>query len=925
MAEFIIKNKTLKRYNGNGTNVVVPDEVVKIDKGVFSGQNQITGVILPKSVVEIGDYAFEECYNLSKIMLSSNLRIIGRGAFQNCIKLKSITIPKGVEEIGDLAFSGCAFKDITLPEGIKSLNGTFYKCDSLSAIKVPAGVCEIKNAFSECKSLTSIEVDENNKHFISVDGVLFTRDRAKLISYPAGSSRTEYQVPDGVVEICDRSFIGAKNLLKITFPNTLTKIGECAMADCHQITEISLPKSVCEIRKNAFYECKSLKKVNIENENATVVHCAFQGCYEIDKITMPSLDNRGRDWWRSSFEEIVYYNHVIENHTRDSQTIKDLLRYREIIIDNLAKSKRFDLIVKLLEKCDSLSLYDLDDIADQLKQYNIIELNSEILELKGKLFTSEEIINHENDKIEKAIGLKEMTLEDYKRIFTLEEIDGGIKITGCNKRATFLDIPEIIEGKPVIEIEEYAFRECKTLQSVIIPKTIKRISTGAFHRCESLEVVVLPKELSEIGEYAFDYCKALKKIDIPKGVRAIEKSAFSNSGLVRVDLPSSLLYIGDYAFSTCQDLEYVSFPDGVEKIGEYAFHYCFALKIDKLPSNLKKIERGAFDFCYETTKIEIPSQVEEIGEVAFRQCEKLKSVTIRENVKKIGRYAFRYCDKLTIYTPLESRPSGWDKYFASHNQIVWASTDKLAEQTDAIVSGYTLKKYEKKDKSLEIPSGILRIGTGCFIGNKEIVSVKLPDTVKEIRKNAFRYCTSLAEINLEGLDSIDTYSFYGCKSLTKIEIPKGLKKIGRGAFYNCQGILEFLVDKENQHYSEIDGSLYTRDKKALVQYALGKNEKQFIVPEGVTKIGKGALALAKNLEEIVLPTTIEEISGDSFYGCENLRTIAIPSATTKIGGNAFYGCKKLTILAEATKKPVDWHELWKPKAVKVCWNRKRKG
>ena len=92
----------MKRYNGNGTNVVVPDEVVKIDKGVFSGQNQITGVILPKSVVEIGDYAFAYCQGPETFDLPEQLTQLSWGMFTGST-IESIDLPETVREVEDYA------------------------------------------------------------------------------------------------------------------------------------------------------------------------------------------------------------------------------------------------------------------------------------------------------------------------------------------------------------------------------------------------------------------------------------------------------------------------------------------------------------------------------------------------------------------------------------------------------------------------------------------------------------------------------------------------------------------------------------------------------------------------------------------------------------------------------------------------------
>ena len=50
MAEFEIKKGILKKYNGSGGDVVIPDGVTKIGNGAFWGCKYLTKVIIPDSV-----------------------------------------------------------------------------------------------------------------------------------------------------------------------------------------------------------------------------------------------------------------------------------------------------------------------------------------------------------------------------------------------------------------------------------------------------------------------------------------------------------------------------------------------------------------------------------------------------------------------------------------------------------------------------------------------------------------------------------------------------------------------------------------------------------------------------------------------------------------------------------------------------------
>ena len=122
--------------------------------------------------------------------------------------------------------------------------------------------------------------------------------------------------------------------------------------------------------------------------------------------------------------------------------------------------------------------------------------------------------------------------------------------------------------------------------------------------------------------------------------------------------------------------------------------------------------------------------------------------------------------------------------------------------------------------------------------------------------------------------------------------------------------MKFVVDEEG---------LLKKVKKVAIK------DRKIEIPNNVKEIGSSVFFAFKKIKEIIIPSSVEIIGEYAFQDCLNIENIILPSSIKSIERGAFYGCKKLTILAEATKKPVDWHELWKPKAVKVCWNRKRKG
>ena len=117
--------------------------------------------------------------------------------------------------------------------------------------------------------LENIYVDENNKYFKSVDGVLYNADCTALVKYPMGKQGEEYTIPNGVVEIsaCG-SFSGNVHLKKIIIPSGVTRIGKLSFDNCQKLEEVIIPKTVKEIGKSAFYYSTNLKNIYYEGSVA---------------------------------------------------------------------------------------------------------------------------------------------------------------------------------------------------------------------------------------------------------------------------------------------------------------------------------------------------------------------------------------------------------------------------------------------------------------------------------------------------------------------------------------------------------------------------------------------------------------------------------------------------------------------------------
>ena len=156
--DFEVHGGKLIKYNGEATDVVIPDNVKVIGEEVFESL-PITSVKIPSSVAEIGRYAFHACKELVNVNISKGVKKIENCAFEECKSITKIELPAGLEDIGPGAFEYCiSLTSVTIPSSVISLGVYAFKnCTSLTSVTIPSSVTSLEScAFEGCSSLTSV-------------------------------------------------------------------------------------------------------------------------------------------------------------------------------------------------------------------------------------------------------------------------------------------------------------------------------------------------------------------------------------------------------------------------------------------------------------------------------------------------------------------------------------------------------------------------------------------------------------------------------------------------------------------------------------------------------------------------------------------------------------------------------------------------
>lgn len=170
--DFEIENGELKRYNGSGGAVTIPEGVTSIAHDVFNGCDKLTSIVIPSSVTNIGTYAFAACDSLTSINLPIGLTEISFGLVLNCSNLTNAVIPNGVTNIGVYSFSGCSkLSEIVIPSSVVNIEYcAFRDCTSLTSVIIPSSVTSIGwCAFDGCRNLSSVYYSGTQEQWEAID------------------------------------------------------------------------------------------------------------------------------------------------------------------------------------------------------------------------------------------------------------------------------------------------------------------------------------------------------------------------------------------------------------------------------------------------------------------------------------------------------------------------------------------------------------------------------------------------------------------------------------------------------------------------------------------------------------------------------------------------------------------------------------
>ena len=392
----------------------------------------------------------------------------------------------GVKLEYEVSDNSATVTDCTLPSGFRGeleipstieehpvcrIGGeAFFYCSGLTSVKIPNGVTDIgRGAFSYCSGLMSFAVASDNPAYMSLNGLLLSKDGRTLVCGVNG----HVVIPLGVSSVENDAFWGCASLLSLTIPESLTSIDlyrDCSGLTAFHVSDanpnymsrnglllskdgktlimgvnghVSIPDGVTNIGSSAFYHCGGSTSVTIPNSVTNIEPRAFYRCLGLSSVTIPP-----------------------------GVSIGEMAFFRCPGLASVTIPPGASIGGSAFGDCGGLTL---------------VTISEGVVSIGANAFCD-------------CSGLTSVT------------IPNSVTNIGWGAFSSCIGLTSVTIPSSVTSIEDTAFSYCSGLKSIGIPEGVTNIGWRAFSHCSGLTSVTIPSSVTSIGEQAFVGCGFIREV-----------------------------------------------------------------------------------------------------------------------------------------------------------------------------------------------------------------------------------------------------------------------------------------------------------------------------------------------------------------------------------------------------------------------------
>ena len=364
-----------------------------------------------------------------------------------------------------------------------------------------------------------------------------------------------------IVQIAAKGFINCCFIKKLVIDEGIKAVGSFAFYGCSDICSVNFPSTVSSLGESIFYNCPELQSIDIDKDNS--VFDSREQCNAVIRTSDDAIElGCARTTFPKSVSQISKYAFCgcsgltslsipewIE--TIEDYAFKDCFRLKKV---NLSENSTLQFGESVFDGCGSLTSFNLP-AGNFHFSYNPFTNCENLSSFTVSPSNKEWRTNKENNAL------------IYNEDSTL--------FAGCYNTTIGSDIKRIYSS---------AFKGCRRLTKVYIPKDVETVDAGAFSGCINLVNVEVDKD-NKVYDSRED-CNCIIETQSNKIV----------CGSSVAVIPKNVNTIGKYAFSGMNTPAVFRIPDNILKVEEFAFEKCNGLHHLVIPAN-KELKYDSFYSC----------------------------------------------------------------------------------------------------------------------------------------------------------------------------------------------------------------------------------------------------------------------------------------------------------------------------------------